>query len=276
MLNYKLHELLPLHYIFADDVKALTSVWIIGDDFLQRTFHSLQDLKSEAVVKKTRLPYLYENFNISAWFVKQTKSAVNVPTMAKLQNALIVVLNEYPHLPKYIIVIPDKDVIQSNEFYDNGIKKALFDNLQWLSRQFGRNLLARREDLKSKNIGAVHPEITRVIWVRMLARPIVDDPELSKIWKLRRKFNDVMDDLFEVEQYMHVMAINDKEEFQYFDNRGHLTVAGQREFWLSLNQQLKAFEYHNIDLWRSTTTDQEANRNDNRQTKKKHRQHERY
>ena len=61
--------------------------------------------------------------------------------------------------------------------------------------QIGRNLTARREDLKDKHLGAVDSSVTRVIWVRMLARPLSDDPELSKIWRLRRKFNDVLDEI---------------------------------------------------------------------------------
>ena len=198
--------------------------------------------------QKKRLPYLYENFNISAWFVKLRRHALKVPAIAHLQNALIAAFNKYPHMPKYIIVIPDKDILKSIEIYDNGIKKVIYSNMCWLLQQFGRNLNSRRDDFRNKNTGAVPPTFTRVLWVQMLARPISDDPELARIWKLRRKFNEVLNDLFAIEQYMHVVPIKDMEEFKYFDNHGNLTNAGKECFWLSLNDQIKAFEYHRTDL----------------------------
>ena len=72
------------YIILPDDVKALTSVWFIGDEFLQKTFHTLQEMKSEAAIQKTRLPYIYENFNISTWFVRPGKHASKVPAIARV------------------------------------------------------------------------------------------------------------------------------------------------------------------------------------------------
>ena len=129
-----------------------------------------------------------------------------------------------------------------------GIKKSIFDNLHWLLQQFGCNLTARRDDLKNKNPGTMAQAFTRVIWVQMLARPISEEPKLARVWKLRRKFNDVLDDLCEIKQYMHVLPIKDMEEFKFFDSRGNLTTAGKKQFWLQLNEQIKAFEYHKTEL----------------------------
>ena len=96
---------------------------------------------------------MYNNFNISAWHIQLNSHSLKIPAIARIQNALIAALNEYPHLPKYIIVIPDKDILQLIEQevdIDNGIKKAIFDNLCWLMLQFGRNLVARCDDLGNK------------------------------------------------------------------------------------------------------------------------------
>ena len=82
----------------------------------------------------------------------------------------------------------------------------------------------------------------------MLSRPIPDDPQLANLWKLRRKFNEVMDDLFEVERFSHVMNIHDMEEFKYFDGHGNLTAVCKKQFWIGINDQIKAFEYHKMDL----------------------------
>ena len=131
------------------DVKALKSVWFIGDNFLLNNFNALQMMKSEAAVNKSRLPYLYDNYNIQAWYMKQIKT--ELPVIAKLQNTLVAAFNDHGHLPKYIFIIPDKDIIESIELFDSGVKKAIFDNLTWLSKAIGRCLVSTREDLKDKN-----------------------------------------------------------------------------------------------------------------------------
>ena len=95
--------------------------------------------------------------------LKQIKT--ELPVIAKLQNALVAAFNDHAHLPKYIFIIPDKDIIEYIELFDSGVKKAIFDNLTWLSKAIGRCLISRREDLKDKNYRAVSPEFTRVIWV---------------------------------------------------------------------------------------------------------------
>ena len=150
------------------------------------------------------------------------------------------------------MIISDKDILEDilevTNIFDNGIKKSIFDHLHWLCQQIGRNLLARRENLRDQNPGAVPYFHTKVIWVKMLSRPISDDPKLSQVWRLRRKYNDVMDDLLDIEEYMHILNIHDMEEFKYFDNRGNLTSSGKHQFWLNFNDQLKSFEYNKCDL----------------------------
>ena len=206
---------------------------------------------------------------------KPGKHSLKVPAIARLQNAFIAALNKYAHMPKYIIVVPDKDILESIEIYDNGIKKAIFDNLHWLLIQFGHNLITRREDLRAKNTGATPPFFTKVIWVQMLARPISEDPKLARIWKLHRKFNDVLDNLCEIEEYMHVLPIREMEEFKFFDERDNLTPAGEKHYWLHLNDQIKAFEYNNTDH-RPTTTKPRSALNQHtahRNTSNDHRDH---
>ena len=179
-------------------------------------------------VQKARPPYIYENYNVHAWYVTQVST---VPTIAKLQNALVAALNEYPHLPKYIFMVPDKDIVESIQLFDVGVKKTTFDNLLWLVKCIARCMLTRREDLKRKHLGAAARETTKIIWINMLARPIDDEnPQLARIWKLRRKFNEVLSDIIEGESYMNVMTLANMEEIKYFDWQGNLTETGRNQF----------------------------------------------
>ena len=119
---------------FSAEVKALSAIWFVGDNFLQQNFHALQTLKTEATIKKLKLPYIYQYYNLSAWFCKQIQSPI--PTIAKIQNALVAALNEYPHMPHYIVIVPYKDICTSiNDFLskiDCGAKEVISDNVYWL------------------------------------------------------------------------------------------------------------------------------------------------
>ena len=209
-------------------------IWFIGDAFLHKNFNGLQALKTEAKLKKDKLPYLYEFYNLSAWFCSQVKT--NVPVIAKLQNSLAAALNEYEHLPKYIVIIPDMDIVQDVNLFQCGVKDALYDNINWLFKQVGKCLITRHEDLMDKNLGSVSQDKTRILWVPMLTRPITEDPELAKLWKLCRKYNEILEHHLEVENFMHLIKLPHMEEFSYFDQFGNLTTNGQHSFWKSMNK----------------------------------------
>ena len=99
----------------------------MGNEFLRLVFHALQDIKSEAGVRKECLPYLCENYNIQAWYIRPIDT--EIPTIGKMQNSYVAAFNEYSHLPSYIFMMPDKDILTSIDLFDVGVKKIIFDNL---------------------------------------------------------------------------------------------------------------------------------------------------
>ena len=103
---------------FADDIKALKSAWLIGDDFLHKNYDALQLLKTESTTRHKRPPYLYEIYNVSAWY--QNPLSDVRPTVARLFNSLVEALNKKSHLPRYVIFIIDKDVLESIDTWGFG------------------------------------------------------------------------------------------------------------------------------------------------------------
>ena len=191
------------------------------------------------MIQKVKPPYCYEFYNISAWF--QT-SLVATPVIARITNSLIEALNDTIYLPKYVIIIIDKDLVQDEENKGFGAKKAIEDHLFWVVKQISRALLTRREDLKQKCPGAVTADLTRVVWIKMLTRPITRDASLKRIWKLRPKFNDALDNILGIEKYMHVINVPRMDETKYFDERGQLTPAGKRVYWRNINGEIKSLD----------------------------------
>ena len=107
-------------------------------------------------------------------------------------NGFIETLNAKDRLPKYIIVLLDRDILLDIDVFKPDairVTKALTD---WLVRQLDMLIRRRRSDLLDKKPRAVYTGDPTVIFVRMITR-VNRFPQGSKwdlIYALRPKFND--------------------------------------------------------------------------------------
>ena len=99
--------------LFVDDVEALKNVWCIGDKFLEKTFAMMPVLKTQNKLCKNKDLYLQIDYNLSAFFTPSEDSLK--PTITRIFNSLVKALNDNDHLPKYILVICNKDILDSME-----------------------------------------------------------------------------------------------------------------------------------------------------------------
>ena len=185
------------------------------------------------------LPYIYDRYNVEAYYTNPLSDVK--PTIARMYNSLIKALNTHDHLPRYVVVIPDLDIVQSvnDQHFDCGAVDMIEDNINWLLKQIARILLARCDQLRNKKAGVVPDELPRVLWVKMLARPHTNDATLKKIWQLRRKFNSILTSILAVENYMHLISLESVNEYIHFDQFGQLTNTGQGQWWHELNDKIK-------------------------------------
>ena len=235
-----------MHFVIAAAIKALKNVWCIGDNFLCENYHALQDLKTDAKMKKVDTPYLYDKYNISAWYMNAT-SMVR-PSIARILNSFIEALNTKSHLPAYVFIIPDKDIIKSIGFCKFRVCEIIKQNITWLHKNIVKPLDRCREDLKDKRIGATAPEHTRLIWVKMLVHPWTNNEHLKKIWTLCQKFNDELEELVNLEKYSHIIKVRTVNELYHFEANGDLTRRGKQEFWSEVNTIIKQFELCKTEL----------------------------
>ena len=193
-------------------------------------------------MKKKELPYLYKTYNLECYYMNPL-SDVN-PSIVRIYNAMVKALNMHEHLPKYIIITPNKDIVEDirNLHFDCGLGDSIEENINWLLKNVAKALLARRNDLKRKRIGSAPLELPRVFWVKMMARPHTTNMELAKTWKLRKKFNEILFAVLSIEKYMDLIPMDKVNEYSHFDQFGNLTSTGQLKFWRALNDHICNFE----------------------------------
>ena len=209
------------------------------------TIDALFATKKAAQVRKMTPPYIFQYFNICGLHVS-TGSAVK--SSAHLINPLIHVLNEEPHLPKYIVVLPDQDILQLLVKHHSTSALVIGSILHFMIKQMDLFIARRKQDLFHRRPGALSADglLPRFIWIRMLKRP----KSLSEkdIFSLRGKFNSILKEclLDGNEKSHHIMSI--EVDDSKFDLSGMLTSSGKADFWAEVNRALEKFDKGEIML----------------------------
>ena len=99
------------NYIFLDDILAASDVWLVGDAFLRDIYPTLQALRAKAVLDKKVKPYIYEYYNVIPRFPAKNSNIRS--TTARIFNEVVSGLNERSRLPRYIIMVLDKEILET-------------------------------------------------------------------------------------------------------------------------------------------------------------------
>ena len=234
-----IHTYVNVHCIvLSEDVKAIKDCWIVGDEFLSDTFTALQEFKAENAVK----PHIYEQYNMMPFFQSPLKPH---PRVVKVLNSFIEGLNSTPKLPKYVLLIPDQDLIVGAKHLDYGVIHIIEEQIKWLFKQLNKVIARRREDLQLKRAGAILKSThkPRLIWVSMINRPFATQLFPKKVMGLRYRFNALLKKYIEHERYMYFLRV-----FIPTHNVCNFTVDGQ----LSAEERILARHWSkNETIWSS-------------------------
>ena len=206
--------------------------------FIKDTIDALFALKKSALVKKRSPPYIFHFFNVNGLHVS-SRSGIKGP--ARLINALVHALNEEPLLPKYIIMVPDKDSMQYLIRKDCTSSLAIGTYMHQTIRKLDLYIERRKQDIMTKRPGSLHADDTlpQFIWIRMLRRP---ENINKKVFELRGKFNSILEErLFDGKENVHrIMSIE--------VDTGELTSIGKADFWREVNRGIEKFDKKEIML----------------------------
>ena len=219
-------------------------MWIVGDAFLSTIIGCLQNLRA-----KGEYPlHLYDHYNITAYY--ENPCSMTRSSLSRLLNALATGLNEKVRFPRYIIFIPDADILSTIDFYDFGMPITFEACIRWLFRQIEKFFIARKEDLRKQRSGSVGVD-TRFIWVNVINRPAIRNNPNKKLVKVlagRRLFNIALNEVIADTRYMHSMDLGEAPDARCFDRFGNLSAMGQNWFWKEIDHTFKKFDRHEISL----------------------------
>ena len=166
-------------------------------------------------------------------------------------NSIIDAIKERKRLPKYLVMIPDKDIIQHDvDFFSEEVPLILNEILRWFVRQIDLIIRRQKIDFLDRKPGSLQGFSPKTIYVCMLCRCGYSEDSSStvaQILRLRPKFNDALNDaVAKVDQY--IMTINSCGSFEHFDKRGNLSKKGKYCFWWELDDLIKRFEKGKVKL----------------------------
>ena len=230
---------------FSDQVDAVSDVWIVGDQSLKSWYATFLAMKSQAVNENKPLPYLNDSYNILPFY---KPSDLKIPMLARLINTITEGLNEEVKLPRYIIIVTDRDVLDYLHFDDFGIVELLDDILNYTANEIITNVETRKEDLRSKRACALYSSgEPRYIWVKMITRPIIKNAG-KYVFPHTQRYNEALERMVLKKKYSHILEPNVPENRSMFELNGELSIEGKIVLWNEINRLIKNLDKGETDL----------------------------
>ena len=234
---------------YADAAPAVYDIWCLGDSFLQdifNTFHTVM-YEAERNRQETISPFMSEYYNVMGDYKLMPGGATQV--IGRMINTLIHVINKRQKLPKYLIVIPDKDVVNDVDVFEEDSHIIIQELTRWLVRQI--DMIVRRKKLELLQIkpGALTGYTPKIIYVHMLrqAGAYSEESKIFGVCSLRAKFNDALNNaVSKSDQY--ILTINSCNTYDHYDHHGGLSQKGKLAFWHKMDDLIERFEKDKVKL----------------------------
>ena len=168
--------------------------------------------------------------------------------LARILNAFIDELNDphKHHLPRYVLIMLDKDLIYNAKVYDFGVSRTFEDTLKWLLVNINRCIEICKEDLKKKRKGTVSSTSEpQLIWLTILQHPVSNN---RQIFVLTKKFNMILENVVSGDKCSHIMKISLDHANGHFDRNGELTPDGVTAFWRHVDAIMSDFDLGKTEL----------------------------
>ena len=192
---------------------------------------------------------MYNYYNVFGFYT--LRSTGNKHAIGRLLNSLIVGLNTRSRLPRLVVLVINKDIIEDVGIYEDSFHAidVIAENVSWLFHQMEILFRRKRIDLTDKKPGAVYSKDPKVIVMEMIKCPMQfpHDSIMDGVLSLRTKFNSLLNDAACHFGFNRMYIEKCNSEFQ-FDRMGYLNNEGMDVFWREVDQLLEMFDCDEIKL----------------------------
>ena len=184
---------------------------------------------------KLTTPYMLDQYTVSSHIMGEI-NGISSPA-ARIQNCLIRQLDKCQTLPRFIVFVPDNDIIKSStiDFYDYSTRKMCDEITKWMAEDFINKISKRKSELLKVKGGAVLPGEPKIIFIKMIYRLKKDE-----VQAVRNHFNAALENSLVEKLNVFIMSINLPSSC--FDHTNCLTAQGQLEFWRNFDGQMRRFD----------------------------------
>ena len=195
--------------------------------------HFQADLNEVNLNKHLAQPYLNDFYNVLPF----SRDTPDVQVVTRVVNSMIEVINRTKRLPRFLIVMLDKDLISEIDIFSKYAIKTLKENVNWLAKQIGIYLRRKRIDILTKKPGATFVEDSTVIFIRMMRRPDLNlrrGSTKDEIFALRAKFNDTLNEAA-ARNGFHILTVTACNSYAHYNCIGDLSPIGKTELWQEID-----------------------------------------
>ena len=180
---------------------------------------------------KTDPQYMKDNFEVSG-FMNNIDLSYDVNTVSRFRNGLVGAIRDHKTFPKFVVIVPDNDIIKYIKGHHATSSAAMERILKWLMSQMDRLIATQREYLPLK--ARSYPTM---IWIAPPSHRNFCNNEL------RKNFTRALEKCASYHNKTFALHLkksweeNDSALFNADDNR--LTVAGYKSYWSGVDKALK-------------------------------------
>ena len=213
---------------FSDDLKGLSKVWILGDNFLAESYRKN--------FKKASGDFFLKNQFEVLPFCSSKYSDSNTNTLSRIVNSFTQAMNTKYYLPDFLIVFLDNDLVEFLQYKKYNVATLLGPWIEFLAQIIAESLQDRFHQLSPK---ARPKNITQVYWVEAIGHTNFEylDQQVREI------FTQCLEATCKVHESMsmHVLKLrefwNKSDDALVVNNR--FTKVGTAAYWRSLDASFK-------------------------------------
>ena len=190
-------------------------------------------------------PYVYNMYNVRCFMSNPLSHIHSVP--GRMVNCLIKAIHdkECVRIPRFVVVIPDWDILRYFNHNTFGIEKITEETIEWMMSEMVKAVEDKREQLFKIKPGAVISTEPKYVWIKMMQHMA----QYDKVLTVRAKYNNTLESILADRSGHYVIDVNPiLRDPAYFTGNNELNAEGRILFWKEVDECIHLFDRRKLTL----------------------------